>query len=208
MDADKDTGPPPPPPQDAQDAPPPQDPGLRSIGVRRHDFTGLAEDAEAPSEAVALAPYSPFRPGLWIGHEPGPRAARSRTGRTAEGRSGLILSYDPGGLPWMTLEMRLDGDGLRSLGAAVLRIEAAANPRCAVKLVLRLPCREAETGFRDSRPQGLILDGGIARHACTVFPPMERFQPHDGFPHPVLIAFLPLRRTDLFITDLTVGPAV
>ncbi len=190
------------------------DPGLLSFGIRRYDFSGAADAGDIPSGPQA--PYSPFRPdlgtdfwpGLWVGYGAGQQAVQIRDGRGADGRGGLILSYDPAGQPWVSLEMQLDSAGLHRFGMASLMIEAAASPVCALNLMLRLPCADTESGFRDSRPQSLVLDGEITRHSRAFFPPLDRLQPHDRFPHPVLIAFLPLRRTELFLSSLCIGPAV
>lgn len=181
------------------------DSGLIDFGIRRYDLSG-DPTGENPADWHVPA-YGPLRPGLWLGYAPG-ASVRARHGALADGPDGLILSLEPGTSPWMSLEMELDADGLARSGAALITLEAAASPLASVRLVLRLPCRDMPSGFWDTPSESIVLDASIARKSRVFFPQVEMadFAPHDGFPSPVLIAFLPLRRTDLFLSAVSVGP--
>lgn len=176
------------------------DPGLLALALRRHDL------ADAPGEDRELAAYQPFAPGLWCGFQPGAQAW-IRAGRDASGEAGVILTLEPGPSSWLSLEMELDMAALADTEAALLSLEAAANPTSGLRIVLRMPCAAAENGFWDSRAQSMALTAEPARRSLAFFPQMDRLQPHDGFPRAVLIAFLPLRRTELFLSSITFGPA-
>ncbi len=194
-----------PPPEAA--SPPAPDPGLIRLDIRQHDFSDPAQAGPETAEGIPLAAYQPFRPGIWAGIGPG-GSARLRSARAAGGRQGLILSLDAAGAPWISLEIELDSAGLIRTGAALFAIEAAASPLANVNMLLRVPCRAAPDGFRDSRPQNFLLNADLTRRSLAFFPPVDEVTPHDGFPNPVLIAFLPLRRTEIFLTGLAAGPAL
>lgn len=180
---------------------PAKDPNLVAFGLRRHDFAQLHEDI--PDRA--LDPYRPFLPGLWIGSAPGGQA-RIRSATGGDGQRGLMLAMTPGNAPWMTLEIGLDTDGLALTGAALITLEGGASPSANINMLLRIPCPDAPDGFIDTRPQSFILNEHMRKKSLVFFPQIENMASHDGFENPVLIAFLPLRRTDIFLTSLVAGP--
>lgn len=177
------------------------DPGLFSLTLRRHDF------GSASIEERELTAYQPFAPGIWIGFQPGGQAW-IRNGRGASGEEGVILTLEPGPSSWMSLEMELDISALAETGSALVTVEAAANPPSGLSMFLRIPCESAETGFWDTRAQSVALLPDLSARSLAFFPQMDRLQPHDGLPRAVLIAFMPLRRTELFLSALAFGPAL
>ena len=183
-------------------AAPPQDPNLITFGLRRYDFLQMQEEIADH----ALEAYRPFLPGLWIGSAPGGQA-RIRSATGGDGQRGLMLGTVPGNAPWMTLEIGLDTEGLAQTGAALITFEGGANPSANVNMLLRIPCPDVPNGFIDTRPQSFILNEHMQKRSLAFFPPIEHMLSHDGFPNPVLIAFLPLRSTDFFLISLTAGPA-
>lgn len=179
---------------------PPPNPGHVALSWRHHDFGG------APVEDRELIAYQPFAPGIWAGFQSGGQAW-IREGQGASGENGVILTLEPGPSSWMSLEMELDMAALARTGAAMVTFEAAANPLTGVKMLLRIPCQSAEKGFWDTRGQSVALSPDMSRRSLMFVPQMDRLQPHDGFPRAVLIAFLPLRRTELFLSSIAFGPA-
>lgn len=180
---------------------PPPDPNLIAFGLRRYDFVQMEEEFADH----ALEAYRPFLPGLWIGSAPGGQA-RIRSATSGDGQRGLMLGTVPGNAPWMTLEIGLDTDGLSQTGAALITFEGGANPSANVNMLLRIPCPDVPDGFIDTRPQSFILNEHMRKQSLVFFPLIENIASHEGFKNPVLIAFLPLRSTDFFLTSLTVGP--
>lgn len=179
-------------------APEPRDPGIIDFRIREFSLSG-------PDAAHTLAPYEPLCPGLWVGFQEGARV-RVRQGTAADGRHGMFLSLDPGPSAWLSIEMQLDADGLVRSGVAFATLEAAASPLANVNMVLRMPRAGSAKGFWDTRPETAVFNPDVSRKSLAFFPHLSQMDPHDGFPDPLLIAFLPLRKTDLFLTDLRVGP--
>jgi hypothetical protein len=179
-------------------APKPRDPGIIDFRIREFALSG-------PATARDLAPYESLCPGLWIGFQDGARV-RVRQGTSAEGRRGIFLSLDPGPSAWLSIEMQLDADGLMRSGVAMATFEAAASPLANVNMVLRMPRTGSAKGFWDTRPETAVFGPEVSRKSLAFFPQLSRMEPHDGFPNPLLIAFLPLRKTDLFLSDIRIGP--
>lgn len=185
-------------PEAVQSAAPAPDPDTMDFRIR--DFT-----LSGGTTTRRLAPYEPLRPGLWLGFQEG-ATVQARHGTSADGRRGLMLSIDPGPSAWVSLELQLDEDALMRSGAALITLEAAASPLSSINMVLRMPRAGAATGFWDTRPETAVFNAGISRKSLAFFPQLSNMEPHDGFKHPLLIAFLPLRKTDLFLADILAGP--
>lgn len=177
---------------------PTADPDIIDFRIRDFSISGGTATRD-------LSPYEPIRPGLWIGFQEG-AMVRARQGTSADGRRGLMLQIDPGPSAWMSLEMQLDADSLLRTGTALATLEAAASPLANVNMVLRMPRAGSAKGFWDTRAQSVVFGAGFSRKSLAFFPRLSEMDPHEGFPNPLLIAFLPLRKTDLLLSDLLVGP--
>ncbi|MDK3074544.1 hypothetical protein QO034_15710 [Sedimentitalea sp. JM2-8] len=176
----------------------PRDPGIIDFRIREFSLSG-------PAAAHSLTPYESLCPGLWVGFQEGARV-RMRQGTAADGRRGMFLSLDPGPSAWLSIEMQLDAEGLVRSGVALATLEAAASPLVNINMVLRMPRAGSAKGFWDTRPETAVFGPDVSRKSLAFFPQLSHMIPHDGFPDPLLIAFLPLRKTDLFLSGIRVGP--
>ena len=166
------------------------------LRLERFDETG--------DEGRILQPYETIGRSVVLGFQ-GDAGTRA-TVKPGKPGEGVWLRVDQiGESRWLSLELELDAAGLEAIGSVFWSLTAAAAPRAAYRLIVRLWTKDGTVADIAAGTGAIRATATRLVHSCAI--PEEHLKDLSPDAAPRLIMFLPLNEARYDLKNLAFAPA-